>query len=437
MNQVVGLERSLLRALLDGGDEAVSLAVDAGLRREDFLVAEHGRFYEQTLLLWEKEAPINRTSLAAVLGRGNRMLASLDEATGVPPGKVTGHARLIRDQAMLRRLAVAARRIQRAVADRDADPAQVLDEAQRAVAEAADRGDDTAVHVGETLSMIIKARGSGGGDRVTRTGFAKLDELLGGLRPGRLYLVAGRTGAGKTSLLISLTANMAVREDAGVLFVSKEQTERELCGLLLGCQARASVRLWLSGRDKVDESDERLIQRAIFRLSKAPIHWFRCRGSGETALRSVRARARGLKARRGLDVLMIDYLQLFASRQAAEEISEISQGLKRLAMDLDIAVVAACQLNRAIDYRDEKDPVLADLKGSGSLEQDSDVVLFICPPDDDALEMRHDVRPEESYMPRMVEIVVGKNRGGPRGKLPLVFEPWCPRFSDARSDEFS
>lgn len=425
MTEIVRLERALLRSMMDLGDEAVSLALDAGLEPDDFIDGRHRRVYQEAVRLWEDEAPVNQAAMVARLGGPTKALAEIFEADVIPAGRIRGCACLVKDKAMLRRLASATRRVAHLATAPDADPAQVLDEAQRAVSEVATGGDFSAVHVGKALSSIIRERGDGGEEAMIRTGFTGLDRLLGGLRPGGLYLVAGRTGAGKTSLLLSIAGNMAIDGGHPVLFVSKEQNEKELSGLLLCQQAEMDTRRWAMGNLKNPEEEERL-RRAVFRLSDAPIHWFPCRGRGEAALREVKACARGLKMRKGLRVVMIDYLQLFAAYQSPEDISDISQGFKNLAMDLDVVVVAACQLNRAIDYREEKKPVLADLKGSGSLEQDADAVVFICPPET----FEEDENLSEMAVPMTVDLVVAKNRGGPKGEVPVEFYPWCVLFHD-------
>src|SRR5437016_6032996 len=253
----------------------------------------------------------------------------------------------------------------------------------------------------------------------TATGYRDLDSLLLGMQPSTLTVVAARPGQGKTSLALGMAQHVALHGRKPVLFFSMEMGHLELTKRLLAAEARVPSRKLQTG--KLSEHEWPRVNQAVGRLAEAP---FFIDDNPHCTLMEMRAKARRIKARYGdLGLIVVDYLQLMASPRRSEnrqvEVSELSRGLKILARELEAPVVTLSQLNRQLEYRQDKRPMLADLRESGSIEQDADVVCFI---------YRDEIYNKETEEKGIAEIIIGKQRNGPIGDFKLVFRNDITKF---------
>lgn len=273
------------------------------------------------------------------------------------------------------------------------------------------------VHLGDLLDRIERGDEPAG----TPTGYADVDAKLGGLHPSRLIVVGARPGMGKTAFVVGITAHVALTEGKPVLFASLEMTPREMTDRLIAHQAKLDLPKVAAYDLAVDERTA--WTNAFDRLAGAPI-WID--DDPHLTAASLAARARRVKERVGeLGLVVVDYLQLMAGSGSTEgrqwEITEISNSLKRLARDLEVPVVACAQLNRLVEGRTNKRPLLADLRESGSVEQDADAVLFL---------YRDEYYNPDSPDRGVAEVNVAKHRHGPTGTVKLVWLGYCARFVD-------
>jgi replicative DNA helicase len=252
------------------------------------------------------------------------------------------------------------------------------------------------------------------------TGFVDLDKQLAGLQPSNLVIVGARPGMGKTSFALGLAAHAALEASEPVLLFSLEMSHRELTQRLLCSEARVDATRMRNGR--LLEADWPKISHAVGRLAEAQIF---IDDNPRLTVMEIRAKARRLKSREGLGMIVVDYLQLMTGRADSEnrqvEVSEISRGLKILARELEVHVVALSQLSRTLESRADKRPILADLRESGSLEQDADVVIFL---------YRDELYNRESPDRGTAEVIVAKHRNGPTGVTQLAFLDHYTRFAN-------
>ena len=254
-------------------------------------------------------------------------------------------------------------------------------------------------------------------------GYLDLDDLLLGLQPSNLVVVAARPGAGKTAFALGAAANVAMAARRPVLFFSMEMGTLELTKRMLAGEARVDARKLQTG--KIPEGDWTRISHAVGRLAEAPLF---IDDNPHCTVMEMRAKARRTKARHGdLALVVVDYLQLMTpstnkrSENRQVEVAEISRGLKILARELECPVVALSQLNRQLEYRQDKRPMLADLRESGSLEQDADVVVFL---------YRDEIYNPESDQRGTAEVIVAKHRNGPTGVTRLAFLDFLAKFEN-------
>jgi replicative DNA helicase len=251
------------------------------------------------------------------------------------------------------------------------------------------------------------------------TGFRDLDQTLQGLQKGNLIIVAARPGIGKSSLVTNIARNVAVQYQEPIALFSLEMSRVEIGMRLLCAEARVQWHKVRAGMVAPEEWS-RIVEAAAV-LDPAPLYIV---DSGNTTIVDIRAKARRMKSRQGLGVLIVDYLQLMTSHQRIDnrqqEVAEISRSLKLLAKELDVPIIAVSQLNRDPERRTDKKPQLADLRESGALEQDADIVLFI----------HRDPLSEEVDKKGLAEIIIAKHRNGPLGKITLTWLEHLTQFRD-------
>ncbi|HVX90479.1 MAG TPA: replicative DNA helicase [Candidatus Paceibacterota bacterium] len=417
-------ERALLGALLLKPDALHDVADT--IRADSFYAEKHRIIFETMLELSNKGEPIDLLTMGVLLeGKGlleragtKSYLAELVSATP-SPGNYAHYADLVSRKHVMRSLIDAAYEITENAYDESKDTHEVLDHAEKSVYAI---GNASAVHkfiavsekVESAWERIENLSKNKDAIRGVPTGFPDLDNLLSGLHPSDLVILAARPSVGKSSLMLDIARNAAVKHNIPVGIFSLEMSSEQLVDRMLA--AESHVNAWKIRTGAVHaEEDFGKIRDALETLSKAPI--FIDDKPGNNIL-SMRAVARRLKRERGIGLIIVDYLQLMAptntkaSDSMVQQVTEISRSLKQLARELDVPVLALSQLSRAVEQRGGK-PRLSDLRDSGSIEQDADVVMFI---------HRDDKVNAESDKPNIVEILVEKHRNGPTGKVDLYFD---------------
>jgi replicative DNA helicase len=405
---------------------------------EDFYRADHRLIYRHVSRLIEANRPADVLTVSESLERsaelanvgGLAYLAALAQNTP-SAANIRRYAEIVRERSIMRRLAEVGTTIaDSAYNPRGRDAAQLLDDAEAKVFEIAEQGargkqgfmdlPPLLTQVVERIDMLYN-RDNPSDVTGVPTGYADLDEKTSGLQPGDLVIVAGRPSMGKTALSLNIAENVALDAGLPVAIFSMEMAATQLVMRLLGSLGKLDQHRLRTGR-LLDEDWQRLTQ-AVGRLNDAPMHIDE--SAALTAL-EVRARARRLHRQYGkLGLIVIDYLQLMSAGSEGEnratEISEISRSLKALAKELNVPVIALSQLNRSLEQRPNKRPVMSDLRESGAIEQDADLILFI---------YRDEVYNPDSPEKGIAEIIIGKQRNGPIGTVKLTFRGENTRFEN-------
>ena len=412
----IDAEESVLGAMLLDRDAVIAVA--EFLTPEDFYDERLREIYKACLDLYEDRVPIDALTVADRLKRrkslkdvgGAAVLAEL--ANKVPTAAHVEHyGRIVKDTATKRTLMAAASRLVEISMDEGLSAGEVLDKAesevfslgQRSSAKAFTSVKDTLADSFDRLDELHK---SGAGIRGVPTGFADLDDALAGMQKSNLLILAARPGVGKTSLALNIAQNVSVKDKRPVGFFSLEMSREELVDRLLVGQA--DIDAWKLKTGKLSEDDFTKLSNAMGELAEAPLF---IDDTPALSILEMRTKARRLQVEQGIDLLVVDYLQLARSRQLenrVQEVSEISQGLKNLVRELKVPVLALYQLSRAVETRGGKKPQLADLRESGSIEQDADVVMFL---------WREDEENVENIM-----LDISKHRNGPLRSVPLMFK---------------
>jgi replicative DNA helicase len=448
--QNIEAEQMVLGALLIEND-SINKIIET-LSPDDFYKEAHGRIYRTMLDMYEAGEPIDLVTLTDALRRSTGLetvggASYLSALVSLVPtaANVKHHARIVREKAVLRKLIHAATEIASQGYEDSlmtANIDELLDRAERTIFEISQNKirnsfiplKDIVKSSFETIERLYERK-----EMVTGlpSGFVDLDKMMSGLQPSDLIIVAGRPSMGKTAFCLNIAAHAAVEERRPVAVFSLEMAKEQLVIRMLCSEARVDAHRLRTGF--LSESDWPKLTMAAGRLSEAPIF------IDDTAAISVlemRAKARRLKADHGLDLLIVDYLQLMRGRGDADnreqEISNISRSLKALAKELQVPVIALSQLNRAVETRGkDKRPMLADLRESGAIEQDADVILFIYRDEVyNKCECAHD---GECLCGRRgkAEVIIGKQRNGPTGIIDLTFMHRYTRFENAERHHHS
>src|ERR1700751_3167759 len=431
-------ERSVLGAvLLD--NNALNAAIEH-LRPEDFFLDQHRRVFTQMIALSEAQQAIDLITLTEELHRrgdleasgGAPYLASL--ADGMPRvSNIEHYARIVKEKAVLRNLIHATHGIQQRAFEGEDGADAVLDNAEStifAIAEDRVRAGLIPVKdiVRDNFERLEKIFREGKSITGVSTGYTELDKLTSGLQPSELLILAARPSQGKTALALNLAENIAIRGGHPVAMFSLEMSKESLLQRLVASVAQIDAHKFRTGH--LTREDWRRMTEALGQISSSPI-WVD--DAGSTSVLEIGGKARRLKRDKGLSLLIVDYLQLIAGRgrfnNRQEEVSSISRGLKGLAKELQIPVLVLSQLTRAPE-REERGPQLSDLRESGAIEQDADVVIFIYRPNWGKM----DLSPEERDQ---AEIVIAKQRNGPTDKVKFVFRSRLTRFEEAAPDACS
>jgi replicative DNA helicase len=425
--QNVEAEQSVLGCMLL--DREAVLRCEEMLRPEDFYREAHRRIFAAMIDLHERGEAVDMITLSEHLGRAGQLEALggfsylADLGNAVPSAANAVHyARIVQEKATLRRLLAAAADVERSVYDGADDAAEILDQAGNAFFQLAQERRqqpfaalrDVLVGAFERIEFLWEHKGEVLG---VPTGLKRLDEMTTGLNPSELVILAARPSVGKTTLVLNWAAHAAQRKIPVGLF-SLEMSREQLAMRLLASEARVDMQRLRSGY--LLERDWGPLSNALSRLSESPIL---IDDTPNISILDLRARARRMRSEHGIGLLIIDYLQLMHTRGRAEsrqqEISEISRSLKALARELECPVLACSQLSRAVEMREGRRPQLSDLRESGAIEQDADVVIFIYR---DPEAEKDDQRRDE------VELIVAKQRNGPTGVVKVAFKREIGRF---------
>lgn len=432
--QSVDAEKSVLGAMLLDKDAIIKI-IDI-LTPEDFYEDRHGLIYEAMLSLFEKRRPIDIVTLSEILESadqiktvgGSAYLADLVNETP-SAANIVHYAQICREKAVLRRLINAASGITELGYDENGELSETLDKAEQslfAVSQKFLKNKFIPIHsvLTEAFDRIDKIHKDKdkGAIRGVPSGFADLDNITAGFQNSDLIILAARPSMGKTSFALNLAEHAAIEEKITVGIFSLEMSKDQLIDRLLSSQS--GVDSWKLRTGNLSDDDFPKIGYAMGVLSEAPI--FIDDSAGANVM-EVRAKARRLQMEHGLGLIIIDYLQLMEGRSRSgegnrvQEISEISRSLKGLARELQVPVIALSQLSRAVEHRDNKRPQLSDLRESGSIEQDADVVMFL---------YRDEYYDPDSEKKGITEILIKKHRNGPTGMSELFFNPAQMRFAD-------
>ena len=424
-------EEAVLGAMLLSR-EAIADVVEV-LEVEHFYRPAHGHVFDAVMSLYGSGEPVDAITVGEELSRAGMLDAVggpgvlIDLQAETPAiGNAAHYAKIVEEHALLRRLISVSNEIAEMAYGVPDDVAKAVDDAESRMFEVAQR------RVANTTAEIKDLLGANldrlemlyeQGDTVTGTltGYTDLDDLMSGLQPNALYVVGARPAMGKSAFALGMAANAAMQTNRPVLFFTLEMGQLECSQRILSADARVDATRMKTGR--LEESDWNRITHSVGRLAEAPIF---IDDNPQTTVMEIRAKARRLKSRNGdLAMIVIDYIQLMSGRSNAEsrqvEVSEMSRNLKILARELECPVVALAQLNRGLEQRQDKRPMLSDLRESGALEQDADAVMFL---------YRDEIYNPESEAKGVAEVIVAKHRGGPTATVKLAFLGHFTRFEN-------
>jgi len=404
------------------------------LAASDFYRESHAKMFRAALGLWGKGEPVDAITLANELDERSELdavggQARVAELAALVPStsNVEHYARIVKEMATLRGLVRAGQEITRLGQDRPGEVTDLVDRAEQIVFELGQqRVTSDFAHIEtllkESFERITQLYEAGSEITGIPSGFRELDLLTSGFQPGNLVILAARPSMGKSALGLCIAANLGVRHEIPVALFTLEMSKAEVTQRMMCSEAKVESQRLRSGRLAPDDWPR--LTTACDRLMKAPIY---VDDTGSTTIMELRSKARRLKSREPkLGLILVDYLQLMTSGSTVEnrvqEVSQISRALKVLARDLEVPIVAMSQLSRAVEQRHDKRPILSDLRESGSLEQDSDLVAFVYR-DEYYLG-------EESDQQGIAEIHLSKHRNGPTGTVKLSFLRRYAKFAD-------
>lgn len=420
--QNVEAEQAVLGAMMLEHNAVV--AAMEKLRPGDFYREVHRTIFEAMEHLHHDNKEVDVITLPEELRRMKKLddVGGLEYILSLPnlvatAANIEYHANIVAEKALARNIITTCTELTSEAYDGEKEPEDLLDDAERRIlqiSESKRRGDfaPVGVVVEETLDKITKLYENKAGITGLPTGFRDLDRLTSGLQPSDLILVAARPSMGKTAFTLNIAQNVGVKQHKTVAFFSLEMSQEQLVQRLLCQIAHIDSQKLRTGQLNSDDEWTKLTD-ACDKLYQAPIYIDDTPGLSVTEMRS---KARRLKAEHGLDLIIVDYLQLMQGRNSEsrqQEISEISRSLKALARELKVPLIALSQLSRSVESRQDKRPMLSDLRESGALEQDADIVSFL---------YREDYYDKETENQHITEIILAKHRNGPVGSVKLYFK---------------
>jgi len=435
--QNIEAEQAVLGSLLIDKDAIVKVA-DI-LKSEDFYQEKHEIIFKAMLDVYEARDPIDLVTLKERLEKAKQIesiggASYLSELLSIVPtaSHVVSYAKVVQEKATLRRLIKAANDIMALGYRENQSLTDLLDRAEQNLFSVSQKYlkekfiplKDVLTDAFDRIDLLHKDKSQ---MRGVPTGFKGLDRRLAGLQPSDLVIIAARPSMGKSSLALNIAQHVATEEKTPVGFFSLEMSKEQLVDRML-C-AEAGIDLWKLRTGSLDDDDFPKLGHAMGVLSDAPLY---IDDAANANVMEIRTKARRLQAEHGLGLIIVDYLQLMAgtnggggSDNRVQEVSEISRGLKGIARELDIPVIALSQLSRAVEQRQPHIPQLADLRESGSIEQDADVVMFV---------YREEMYDQETERKNIADIFIKKHRNGPTGSIELFFHADQTKFSDLETD---
>ena len=404
----------------------------------DFYNQEHRKIYSCIISLVDDNTPFDIVTINEKVNTSNDKSFStyLSEIINQTPSaaNIKAYANIVREQSILRQLINVSNVLIEKSRDGAIDSKALLDEAEQKIFNISEESlkanngfQNINQLVKESLEQIEERAENGESVTGVATGFSEFDDKTTGLQGGDLIIVAGRPSMGKTSFAMNLSEYASLKSDAVTAIFSMEMSGTQLSTRLISSMGRINQQKIRTG--KLTDDDWPRLTNAVALLSKANIFIDDTPALTPT---DIRARARRLKREKGLDLIVIDYMQLMqltnSSENRATELSEISRSLKALARELDVPVVALSQLNRSLENRTDKRPIMSDLRESGAIEQDADLIAFI---------YRDEVYNEDSTDKGKAEIIVAKQRNGPIFKTTLTFLGECTRFENYTPEIYS
>jgi replicative DNA helicase len=433
--QAVDVEMAVLGAmLLEKGALAKAIEI---LDESCFYKPAHQRIFEAMTALFERSEPVDLITLIDELRRraelekvgGEYYLTELTTKV-TSSANIEYHAHIVLEKALMRQLIVSSSDVISRAYNETEDALDLLDEAEQKIFQISEQRMkksfvtmNTAVH--STMEMIESIHGKHSGVTGVPSAFTEVDNYTGGFQKSDLIIVAGRPSQGKTAFVLSVARNASIIHDVPVGFFSLEMSSQQLVLRLICAEARVDAHSVRTGR--LPEDEWRKLSTSVGKLYKAKIF---IDDTPALSVLEIRAKARRLKAEHNVGMIVVDYLQLMQGPKNAQsreqEISTISRSLKALAKEINIPVIALSQLNRAVEARGDKRPVLADLRESGAIEQDADVVLFVHRP-----EMYNIMSDDNNESTEgIAEIIIGKQRNGPTGTARMAFIKQYARFEN-------
>ncbi len=442
--QAVDVEMAVLGAMLLE-KEAISKALEI-LDDTAYYKPAHQRIFAAMIALFERGEPVDILTLVEELRRRGDLEKAggefyLTELTGrvTSAANVEYHAHIVLEKALMRQLIASSSDVVKRAFSEGEDALDLLDEAEQKIFQISEQrmkknfvSMSDAVH--STMELLENIHGKHSGITGVPSGFSEVDNYTGGFQKSDLIIVAGRPSQGKTAFVLSVARNAAVSHNFAVGFFSLEMSTQQLVMRLICAEARVDAHSVRTGR--LPEDEWKKLSTNVGRLYKARIF---IDDTPALGILELRAKARRLKAEHNVGLIIVDYLQLMQGPRNAQsreqEISTISRSLKALAKEIGVPVIALSQLNRAVEARSDKRPVLADLRESGAIEQDADVVCFVHRPEMYGIEKDEEGQATEG----IAELIIGKQRNGPTGKVRLAFVRQYARFENLtrmREDTF-
>src|ERR1700760_660155 len=431
--QNLDAEESVLGAMMLNALAIGAVTESTHLSAADFYRESHGHIFRAILSLYAKGEPVDAITVVDELGK----TGTLESAGGserihelaalVPAASNASHyARIVSEMATLRGLIRAGNDIARLGFDRPGETVELVDRAESIVFDLSQQRVSTEfAHIDELLKesfeTITKLYEAGSDITGTASGFRDLDRLTSGFQPGNLIIIAARPSMGKSALAMCMAANVAVRHETPVALFTLEMSKAEVTQRLMCAEGKVESQRLRTGKLATDDWPR--LTAACDKLMKAPIY---VDDTGSITMMELRSKARRLKSREPkLGMIIVDYLQLMTSgsnpENRVQEVSQISRQLKVLARDLEVPILALSQLSRAVEQRHDKRPILSDLRESGSLEQDADLVAFI---------YRDEYYNDDSQDQGLAEVILAKHRNGPTGSVKLSFLQRYAKFAD-------
>ena len=437
--QALEVEQAVLGAMLIDR-RAIGRAIEV-LDTDCFYHKSHNQIYEAILALYESNEAVDQLTLAEELRKrgqleevGDRVYLATLATQVASAANIDHHARIVLEKALSRKLIETSAQMSEQAYEDHRDIHEVIDWAAQRIFALSERGLSQGFAkldsvLGETVEQIERVHNQASTVSGVETGYRDLNDLTSGFQSGDLVIVAARPSVGKTALGLCLARNAAMEAGVGVGIFSLEMSSTQLAQRLLCIETRLDLHKLRTGR--LREDDWVHLTRNITRLAQAPIYIDDT--PGITVLEA-RAKARRLQREHGVGLIVVDYLQLMSGHQQfnsrEQEISHISRGLKALAKELDLPVLAMAQLSRAVESRTDRRPQLSDLRESGSIEQDADLVMFIYRPEVYGMK-----DPEGDSMEGHAEIIIGKQRNGPVGSVDMAWNGECATFEN-RAPEY-